>query len=89
MTHHVTLTQVEQLVDQLTPREQLRLVAHISERLGTMALPETDDERERREYAAQVEAFLKMCDEMAAETVGEVDSAEDIRQIREERLAQL
>jgi hypothetical protein len=36
-----------------------------------------------------VEAFLKMCDEMAAETIGEVDSAEDIRQIREERTARL
>jgi hypothetical protein len=28
-----------------------------------------------------------MCDENAAECIGEVDSAEDIRQIREERMS--
>ena len=50
---------------------------------------ETVEEHERQEYAQRVEAFLRMSDEMAAETIGEVDLTEDIRQIREERTARL
>ena len=89
MSGTMTLEQLEQQVAQLPPHEQLKLVAHIGERLSALTLLETDEERRRREYVARVEAFLKMCDEMTAETVGEVDSAEDIRQIREERMARL
>ncbi|MEK7727359.1 MAG: hypothetical protein AAB354_03035 [candidate division KSB1 bacterium] len=36
-----------------------------------------------------VEAFLKMSDELAAESISAVDSAEDIRQLRDERLSRL
>jgi len=43
----------------------------------------------RKEYAQRVEAFLKMSDEFAAETISTVDSAEDIRQFRDERLSRL
>jgi hypothetical protein len=53
------------------------------------AIAETADQCHRLEYAQQVEAFLRMSDELAAETIGEVDSAEDIRQLREERIARL
>jgi len=49
----------------------------------------TIEERRQNEYARQVESFLKMSEELAAEAVGEVDSAEDIRHIREERMARL
>jgi hypothetical protein len=52
-------------------------------------LVQIEDERQHREYATRVEAFLEMSEEMAAETTGEVDSAEDIRQIREERTSKL
>lgn len=89
MSNKVALEQVEQLVVQLPPHEQLKLVVSIGERLSVLTLPGAEEERQRRVYAARLEAFLKMCDEMAAETVGAVDSAEDIRQIREERMAQL
>ena len=91
MSNSITFEQVEQLVVQLPPPEQLKLVAHISERLSQLlpAAQETDMERQRRDYAARVEAFLRMSDEMAAETIGEVDLTEDIRQIREERTARL
>ena len=89
MSNIVTLEQLEWQVSQLPPHEQLKLVILIGERLSAMMLPETDEERQRREYVARVEAFLNMCDEMAAETVTEVNSAEDIRQIREERILQL
>jgi hypothetical protein len=91
MAETVTLEHVEQLAAQLPPQGQLKLLAHISERLIRLplTLQETDEERRRREYAARVEAFLKMCDENAAECMGEVDSAEDLRQIREERTGRL
>ncbi len=89
MSNIVTLEQLEWQVSQLPPHEQLKLVILIGERLSAMMLPETDEERQRREYVERVEAFLNMCDEMAAETVTEVNSAEDIRQIREERILQL
>jgi hypothetical protein len=85
----MTFEQVQQQVAQLPPPEQLKLVSHIGERLSALTLTETSQKRQHEEYAAQVEAFLKLCDEMAAEAVGEVNSAEDIRQIREERMAQL
>ena len=90
MSNKVALEQVEQLVVQLPPHEQLKLVVSIGERLSALTLPGTaEEERQRQVYAARLGAFLNMCDEMAAETVGAVDSAEDIRQIREERMAQL
>jgi hypothetical protein len=91
MAETVTLEQVESLTAQLPPQEQLKLLARISERLSQLSLPvqETDAERQRREYAAKVEAFLKTCDEVAEQIEGEFDSAEDLRQIREERASRL
>jgi hypothetical protein len=85
----VTLEHVEQLASQLPPREQLKLVAHIGERLSGFLLPETDDERQHREYAARVEAFLAACDDVAEQIKGEFDSVADLRQIREERAGRL
>lgn len=89
MPDKVALEQVEQLVVQLPPHEQLKLVVSIGERLSALTLPGAEEERQRQVYAARLEAFLKTCEEMAAETIEAVDSAEDIRQIREERTAWL
>lgn len=91
MASTVTVDQIEELAAQLPPHEQLRLLARISERLShqSLAAQETDAERQRREYAAQVEAFLAACDEVAEQIEGEFDSAEDLRQIREERASRL
>ncbi len=91
MADAVTLEQVEGLAAQLAPQEQLKLLARISEWLSQLSLtaPEPDAERQRREHAARVEAFLKLCDEAAEQIEGEFDSAEDLRQIREERVSQL
>lgn len=85
----MTLEQVKELVAQLPPQDQLRLVAHIGEQLSQLPplVQEADAERQRREYAARVEAFLAACDEVAEQIEGEFDSAEDIRQIREERMS--
>ncbi len=87
MSDAVTLEQVEGLAAQLAPQEQLKLLACISEWLSQLPLTvqEPEAERQRREYAARIEAFLKMCDEVAGQIEGEFDSAEDLRQIREER----
>ncbi len=65
------------------------MVAYISQQLSKRIVSETVEEHERQEYAQRVEAFLRMSDEMAAETIGEVDLTEDIRQIREERTERL
>ncbi len=89
MADSVTLGQVEPLVAQLTPQEQIRLIAHISAWLSERQLPEAPGERWRRNNAARVRAFLKMSEEMSAKSVAEIDSAEDIRRIREERMSRL
>ncbi len=89
MVNKVTLEQVERLVTQLTPQEQIKLIACISEWLSKMRLSEAAEESWRQDYTTCIEAFLKMSDEMAAETIREVDSAKDIRQIREERTSRL
>ena len=89
MVNKVTLEQAEQLVAQLTPQEQIKLIACINEWLSKMRLSEALEDSGRQDYAARIEAFLKMSDEMAAETIGEADSVEYIRQIREERTSRL
>ena len=88
MANNITLEEAEHFVFQLPTHEQLKLVARISERLSGSTL-QIDDERQRCEYAARVEDFLKMSEEMVAETLSEVNSAEDIRQLREERTSRL
>ena len=77
MSDKVTLEQLEQLVAHLAPPEQIRLIARISERLSGMSVSEATAEQWRQDYAARIEAVLKMCEEKAAETIGEVDSATD------------
>lgn len=82
----ITLEQVEGMAAQLLPQEQLQLLARISERLSQLiTTQETDAERQRREYAAKVDAFIAACDAVAEQIEGEFDSAADLRQIREER----
>jgi hypothetical protein len=84
----MTLEEMEELAAQLSPQEQLKLLAHISERLSQLpsSVQETDAEHQRRNYAVRIETFLAACDEVAEQIEGEFDSAEDLRQIREERV---
>jgi len=90
MTNTLTVDQVEQLAVQLPLQEQMRILARLTQQLSDRLSLEMDGEkRERKEYAQRVEAFLKMSDEFAAETISAVDSAEDIRQLRDERLSRL
>ena len=89
MAEKASLEQVEHLAAQLPVREQLKLVASTSQRLSELVPPETVEECERQEYARRVEEFLRLCDEKAAKTIGEVDSVEVLREIRDERMSQL
>ena len=92
MAMHITnLAEVEELVAQLPPNQQLRLAEKINGRLAHLSPSELQKEEEnfRREHAARVEEFMKRLDEHAVECTGPVDSAEDIRQIREERASRL
>jgi len=93
MANVVTLRQVEELAGQLLPEQQLRLVNHLSRRLAAAARKPGDrrcprmQERAQREAAA--DALLAELDAIAESISGEFDSAEDIRQIREERSSRL
>jgi hypothetical protein len=90
VTNNITVDQIEQLAVQLPLQEQMRIVARTTQRLSEPLLLETKgEEQNRKEYAQRVEAFLKMCDESAAETISAVDSVEDIRQLRDERMLRL
>ncbi|MBI4639748.1 MAG: hypothetical protein HY731_03590 [Candidatus Tectomicrobia bacterium] len=89
MLDRVTLEQMEKLVAQLPPLERLKLVAHICEQLSVTQIAESDKEKTRRERLVQVDAWLAECDTVAESIEGEFDSAEDIRQIREERANRL
>ena len=88
MSHRATLDQVEQLAVQLPSREQLKLVAHISEWLSVtpLATPteESGVERAQRERLAQIDAWIAQCDQVAELWEGEFDSAADLRRIRDE-----
>ena len=85
MSNRMTFEQVEQLAVQLPPPEQLKLVAHISEQLSGM-IPL---KRAQREREAMADALLAELDAIADSIEGAFDSAEDIRQIREERANRL
>jgi hypothetical protein len=88
MSDTVTLEQVEQLAVQLLPREQLKLVAHISEWLSVTPLATPTEERGVEQVQvgrlAQVDAWIAQCDEVAELWEGEFDSAADLRRIRDE-----
>jgi hypothetical protein len=92
MPSGVTLKQVARQVAQLPPQEQLKLVAHIASQLSAMPLivPMSNvEEQTRRARLAEVDAWLAECDRVAESIEGKFDSAEDPRQIREERASQL
>jgi hypothetical protein len=91
MSNSVTLEHVEQLVLQLPPTEQLKLIAHISDQLSQsgMRVPPSNAELARRERETMADALLQELDAIAESIEGGFDSAEDIRQIREERANRL
>jgi hypothetical protein len=91
MAERATLEHVEQLAQQLPPSQQLKLVSHLSEQLsrsGRMG-PSATREKAKQEREALAAALLQELDAIAESIEGEFDSAEDLRQIREERASRL
>jgi hypothetical protein len=89
MYSHVTLEQVEQLTRQLPLTEQIKLLTHLSEQLSSTTTPRPEVDLAPRERQAKADALLQELDAIAESIEGQFDSAEDIRQIREERANRL
>jgi hypothetical protein len=92
MASMVTLEQVVELVGQLPPNERLKLAARICEELSATPLeapPPVDEEQLRREREKKADELLAMLDAAAIMTLGEFDSAEEIRRMRAERDEQI
>jgi hypothetical protein len=94
MPEPITLEQVETLVVQLPPKDQLRLLAHISERLSdTLAAePGAESDQEQQDRDERLRLAKVLCEEVediTDDAQGEFDAAEDIRRMRNERTAQL
>lgn len=93
MASAVTLEQVEALAAQLSPQEQLKLLARIGERLSISMPPalaeESREERLRQERLLLAEELLMEVKGIEDDSQGEFDAAEAIRRMREERTAQI
>ncbi len=91
MTNKVNLEKVEQLAMQMTPIDQLKLLARISENLSKLKwkLSKSDTETGKRKREAMANTLLQELDMIAESIEGEFDSAQDIRQIREQRANRL
>ncbi len=83
MSRTTTLEQVEQMAAQLPLTDQLKLAAHICEKLS-LALPAMPSPSPDKALN-----WLSICDEVAEQIGGEFDSVSDLHQIREERMAQI
>lgn len=86
-THVVTVEELEQQISKLSPQDQLRLVARVSERLSvvvTPTQPESQDDEHRARRLAEVDAWIDEADKVAKLWDGEFDSAADLRRIRDE-----
>ena len=83
MTPRTTLEQLEQQITRLPVREQLKLIARISERLSNAPL---DIEKQLAEDADEI---LALCDAAADMWEEKFDAAQEIRQMRQERDEQI
>lgn len=91
MTTTVTFEQVEQLAAQLSPPEQLKLVAYLSEQLSGLLKANLAANSESVQGMREVMAdkLLAELDGVAESIEGQFDSAEDIRNIRAERASHI
>ena len=87
MSSQVTLEQLEKQIVQLTPREQLRLIACVSEQLSAIPLdrPAVVEEILPQQRKRAADELLALCDAAADMWEGEFDAVEEIHQIRQER----
>ena len=88
MSDQMTLERLKQQVAQLPLREQLKLIAEISERLSAEPLvspsEENDHQQETTARMTHADAWIAECDRVADMWEGEFDSAADLRRIRDE-----
>jgi hypothetical protein len=89
MSENLTLEEVEHIVDRLSTYDKLKLMSHIRENISEPILQQTDENQQDQDYLARMDAFLDLISKISAKSNGSVDSAEDIRQIREERMSNL
>jgi len=82
-----TLQELEQQVAQLSPNEQLKLMAHIAEQLSSVPLDVPNEEKDslQQQHEREADEILALCDAVAEMWEGEFDAAEEIRQMRQER----
>ncbi len=83
MAIQTTLERLEQQVTQLPMRDQLKLIAHISERLGITPLCV------EKEHRGGADELLALCDAAADMWEGEFDAAQEIRRMHQERDEQI
>jgi hypothetical protein len=93
MTQSVTLKHVEQLAVQLEQQDLLQLLAHIAEHLYQNAPFSAngahEKERKRQAQLQLANELLTEVDDIEDDSLGETDAAETIRQMRNERMAQI
>ena len=88
MSNRVTLSQVEQMADQLTPPERMKLVAHICEELS-VAAREGEPEQVRKVRLQLAEELLAECNDIEDDSQGQFDATKDIRRMRKERVGKI
>ncbi len=77
------LEEVKRLAAQLTEAERQQLAAFLGEEIVAPTL--LDNSQVPPGYFESMDAFIRLIDEGAVETEQELDSAETIRRIRDER----
>ena len=83
MAAQTTLERLEQQITRLPMRDQLKLIARISERLSTTPL------EIEKPGAADADELLALCDAAADMWEGEFDAVQEIRRMRQERDEQI
>jgi len=83
MAAQTTLERLEQQITRLPMRDQLKLIARISERLSTTTL------EIEKPGAADADELLALCDAAADMWEGEFDAVQEIRRMRQERDEQI
>jgi hypothetical protein len=88
MANTLNFEQVQELVTQLPPQEQLKLAARICDQLSAMPstdFVESETEHLWRERLRLAEGLLAEVEDIENDAQGEFDAAADIRRMREER----
>ena len=86
----LTFEELEQQVEQLSPQQQLQLLARLSENLSTFSFTKENTEKRPDHKSAtpvdsvQFDAWVAECERVADLWEGTFDSAADLRRIRDE-----